>query len=179
MMKKIAFIPVFLFFGILLMAVDCKKVLPDNVNFTYNIPEQHTMVKIQPTPGMLDSTSSDIQINFDSAVNANSQGIYKPEFASLSSALITTDSAHNFDAFKSLEVYITNATLGETLIASLNDVPEGTMTVNLATTNANVLPYLSTNTFKYHIRIATDKPILDPIPLTGNFGFNIKLQKAQ
>jgi hypothetical protein len=177
MKKKVFQYPLLMAVILLLLAAGCGKVLPEFLHFNLPIPSQKLIVPPIPDTGTVSVSTPPVALNLDSAVNANNQGLYSIYESTLVNGSLTTDSTHNFDAIKSVEVFFTSPTLGDKLLAYNENVDMDTHIISLTTSGLNMLPYLQNNKFSLKITASARHRMLDTMSIHTNFKFDITLKK--
>jgi hypothetical protein len=86
---------------------------------------------------------------------------------------IAEPSSENFDFLRSITIYLSSESAGETKIAYLDAVPKGVKTIELKSTNAKLDRYIKGDTYTIRTEASIGKPITRDIAIKAAMRFKV------
>lgn len=163
--------------GFILLSMSCKKLLPDVFSIDIKAPDQHFTLPPNPVTGNISVHSAPISINLDSAIKANSDGLYSTKDAHVHDMHLDVTNQSSLDPFEKIEVFLIHADLGETKVAFADSIANGLKYLAFKTTGANVAPYLQKSSFDLKINALLTEAIQDTTALHTRMKFKVQLKK--
>lgn len=164
-----------LFAGMLLFGTtSCKKFLPKEVNFDMNGADIRVTVLPQSQTGNLKLTEKDVNINIDSAIDANTKDIYSLKSAKLLSAQVDVmTQGQNLDAVENIYFYADHSDVGKRRVAYKDNIPKGSTYLSLDLDDVNLADYLRKHPFKFMVEGKVVQPTTTPIDLKIRLRYRI------
>lgn len=164
-----------LFAGIIILGgTSCNKFLPKEVKFDMNGSDIVVTVLPQSQTGDLKLTEKDINVNIDSAIDANTKDIYNLKTAKLLSAQVDVlTQGQNLDAVENVYFYADHSDVGKRRIAYKDNIPKGSTYLSLDVDDVNLADYLHKHPFKFSIEGKVVQPTTTPIELKIRLRYRI------
>lgn len=169
-MAIIGALVIFLFTG-------CEKILPEKINFEV---DQNVALFLQPMPPVGEVTLSNPQfsIDLDSALKAQGVDNYKVSGIKPKSIYLETITPDaNFDAFKSINTYLSTTTLPQVEMAGQNNIPKGLKKVNLDVIDMNIMEYIQEPPTTFTVKANLSDSIRKAMDVKVFMKFNIEVTK--
>lgn len=165
-----------LFLSIIAISFSCKKLLDKALTFHYTEQADFSIPATTIVGGLPKINTPEISNNIDKEFEKNDADINKLKAVKISKLVlnINTPVTQNFDFLNSISIYISADGLGEQLIASKENIPNGSdKSIELETSGANLLEYFKQDKYKLSISAKTDETIPQDVDMTSDITFSV------
>ena len=147
--------------AVVIMGFGACKEVGKLTQFTMSFDNQVTIPANTLTNIPVSFSTPEVPTNSQSTFDGNNTNAGSIEEIKLQNMTLTVISpaGNNFNFFKSVEVFIKAEGFSEVLIGSDNDVTDGTTSLSLTTSEANIKDYITANKFSIRVATTTDEAI--------------------